>query len=63
MTSLVIRKRLTPNTMTKITVQMISIAKYNMEPPAFSPDLLDAACASYFVSKEAKNFGAKVRLE
>jgi hypothetical protein len=43
--------------------QMISIAKYNMEPPAFSPDLLDAACASYFVSKEAKNFGAKVRLE
>jgi hypothetical protein len=43
--------------------QMISIAKYNMEPPAFSPDLLDAACSSYFVSKEAKNFGAKVRLE
>ncbi len=43
--------------------QMISISKYNMEPPTFSPDLLDAACASYFVSKEAKNFGAKVRLE
>lgn len=43
--------------------QMISIAKYNMELPAFSPDLLDAACASYFVSKEQKNFGAKVRLE
>ncbi|MBV9789832.1 MAG: ATP-binding protein [Chloroflexi bacterium] len=43
--------------------QMISIAKYNMEPPTFSPDLLDAACESYFVSKEAKNFGAKVRLE
>lgn len=43
--------------------QMISIAKYNMEQPTFSPDLLDAACASYFVSKEQKNFGAKVRLE
>jgi predicted ATPase with chaperone activity len=43
--------------------QMISIAKYNMESPTFSPDLLDAACASYFVSKEQKNFGAKVRLE
>lgn len=43
--------------------QMISISKYNMEPPTFSPDLLDAACASYFVSKEAKNFGAKVRLD
>ncbi len=43
--------------------QMISIAKYNMEPPTFSPDLIDAACASYFVSTEQKNFGAKVRLE
>jgi hypothetical protein len=43
--------------------QMISIAKYNMEAPTFSPDLLDAACESYFVSKEAKNFGAKVRLD
>jgi hypothetical protein len=43
--------------------QMISIAKYNMEPVTFTPDLIDAACASYFVSKEQKNFGAKVRLE
>lgn len=43
--------------------QMISIAKYNMEPATFSPDLLDAACSTYFVSKEAKNFGAKVRLD
>ncbi len=43
--------------------QMISIAKYNMEPVAFSPDLIDAACVSYFVSQEQKNFGAKVRLE
>lgn len=43
--------------------QMISIAKYNMEPVTFNPDLIDAACASYFVSKEQKNFGAKVRLE
>jgi hypothetical protein len=43
--------------------QMISIAKYNMEPATFTPDLIDAACVSYFVSKEQKNFGAKVRLE
>jgi hypothetical protein len=43
--------------------QMISISKYNMEPVTFSPDLIDAACTSYFVSKEQKNFGAKVRLE
>lgn len=43
--------------------QMISISKYNMEPVTFSPDLIDAACISYFVSKEQKDFGAKVRLE
>ncbi len=43
--------------------QMISIAKYNMEKVTFNPDLIDAACATYFVSKEQKNFGAKVRLE
>jgi hypothetical protein len=43
--------------------QMISIAKYNMERVNFSPDLIDAACATYFVSSQKKDFGAKVRLE
>jgi hypothetical protein len=43
--------------------QMISIAKYNMEQVTFNPDLIDAACATYFVSKEQRNFGAKVRLD
>lgn len=43
--------------------QMISIAKYNMESVTFSPDLIDAACESYFVSLQERNFGAKVRLE
>jgi hypothetical protein len=42
--------------------QMISMAKYNMEPVTFNPDLIDAACATYFVSKERQNFGAQVRL-
>jgi hypothetical protein len=43
--------------------QMQSIAKYNMERVTFSPDLIDAACATYFVSGEKRDFGAKVRLE
>lgn len=43
--------------------QLIAIARYNMETPTLSPDLLDAACLSYFPSKEKKNFGAKVRLD
>lgn len=43
--------------------QMISIAKYNMESVSMNPDLLDAACATYFTSKEKKSFGAKVRLD
>ncbi len=42
--------------------QMMSIAKYNMERVNFSPDLIDAACATYFISAEQKNFGAKVQL-
>jgi hypothetical protein len=42
--------------------QMMSIAKYNMERVNFSPDLIDAACATYFISA-AKDFGAKVRME
>ncbi|NTV63870.1 MAG: ATP-binding protein [Oscillochloris sp.] len=43
--------------------QMISIAKYNMETPTLNADLLDAACLTYFPSKDKKNFGAKVRLD
>ena len=43
--------------------QMMSIAKYNMERVNFSPDLIDAACATYFISAEQKNFGAKVRVD
>ena len=42
--------------------QMMSIAKYNMERVNFSPDLIDAACSTYFISAEQKNFGAKVQL-
>lgn len=43
--------------------QMISIAKYNMERVNFSPDLIDAACATYFVSDQKRDFGAKVRMD
>ncbi len=43
--------------------QMMSIAKYNMERVNFSPDLIDAACSTYFISAEQKNFGAKVRVD
>lgn len=42
--------------------QMTSIAKYNMERVNFSPDLIDAACETYFISNEKRDFGAKVRL-
>jgi len=34
--------------------QMICIAKYNMERVTFSPDLIDAACATYFVRGEER---------
>ena len=43
--------------------QMMSIAKYNMERVNFSPDLIDAACMTYFISNQVKNFGAKVRVD
>lgn len=43
--------------------QMISIAKYNMERVTFSPDLIDAACSTYFINKEKRDFGAKIRLD
>jgi len=42
--------------------QMMSIAKYNMERVTFSPDLIDTAIQTYFVSEEARDFGAAVRL-
>lgn len=42
--------------------QMTSIAKYNMERVNFSPDLIDAAADTYFVSDKKRDFGAKVRL-
>jgi hypothetical protein len=41
---------------------MICIAKYGMERVTMSPDLIDAACATYFLSAEKKDFGAKVTL-
>jgi SpoVK/Ycf46/Vps4 family AAA+-type ATPase len=43
--------------------QMVSLAKYNMERVNFSPDLIDAACATYFISEKKRDFGAKVKLE
>lgn len=46
-----------------ILLQMMAIAKYNMESVTLNADLLDAACMTYFTSKEKKNFGAKVRLD
>ncbi len=42
--------------------QMVAIAKYNMERVALTPDLIDAACATYFVTSPKKDFGAQVRL-
>ena len=39
------------------------VAKYNMERINFSPDLIDAACSTYFISEEQKNYGAKVTLQ
>ena len=42
--------------------QMMSIAKYNMERVNFSPDLIDTACETYFISDQQRNFGAQVRV-
>ena len=39
--------------------QMMSIAKYNMERVNFSPDLIDAACETYFISNQQRDFGAE----
>lgn len=43
--------------------QMLAIASYNMETCTLNPDLLDAACLTYFPDKEQKQFGAKVKLD
>ncbi len=44
--------------------QMISIARYNMEQVSLNnADLIDAACHTYFTSKEKKSFGAKICLD
>jgi SpoVK/Ycf46/Vps4 family AAA+-type ATPase len=39
--------------------QMMSIAKYNMERVTFSPDLIDAACSTYFIREDKRDFGMK----
>jgi hypothetical protein len=40
---------------------MVNIAKYNMEHVSFAPDLIDAACETYFVSvDQQKDFGARM---
>ena len=43
--------------------QMLAIGKYNMERVTFNPDLIDAGGETYFISKEQRDFGAKLRLE
>ncbi len=35
--------------------QMLSLAKYNMEKPTLSPDLIDSACSTYFVNLKENN--------
>jgi hypothetical protein len=42
--------------------QMISIAKYNMERVTFSPDLIDAACSTYFIREEQRDFTGQNRI-
>jgi hypothetical protein len=38
--------------------QMVSLAKYNLEKPTMSPDLIDSACTTYFVNlRENKEEG------
>lgn len=43
-----------------ILEQMSSIAKYNMERVNFSPDLIDAACETYFIASQQRDFGGGV---
>ncbi len=43
--------------------QMVSMAKYVMEDVSLgNPDLIDAACRTYFITGPKQNFGAQVRL-
>lgn len=35
--------------------QIVSLAKYNMEPPRLTPDLVDSAAATYFVDTKGRN--------
>ncbi|HEX2911714.1 MAG TPA: ATP-binding protein [Chloroflexia bacterium] len=45
-----------------ILEQMIAMAKYTMEPCTMSPDLIDAACMSYFVNlKEPQDESSRAR--
>ncbi len=37
--------------------QMVSLAKYNMEKPTLTPDLIDSACSTYFVNLKDENTG------
>ena len=41
---------------------MVSIAAYNSERVAFTPDLIDAACRSYFIAEQQQEFAKTVRL-
>jgi hypothetical protein len=43
--------------------QMFCIGKYNMERVTFSPDLIDAACTTYFVGNQKRDFGLKPRVD
>ncbi|QGJ70246.1 putative ATPase with chaperone activity, associated with Flp pilus assembly [Planctomycetales bacterium 10988] len=45
--------------------KMISISRYNMERPSFSPDLIDAACQAYFIENdtEGEKYAASHQLE
>jgi hypothetical protein len=42
--------------------QIIHIARYNIEQVVFSPDLIDAACQSYFISQEEREFSKSVTM-
>ena len=41
--------------------QMFCIGKYNMERITFSPDLIDAACATYFIGNLKRDGGISVK--
>lgn len=43
-----------------ILERMVSIAKYNMERVTFSPDLIDAACDTYFIRADKHDLNGKV---